>query len=149
VTPDDQIHSQVELATRLRHDYASGVYGKVSNNRHTEEAYEKILELLETSRGRKLTDDEKRNARTILFGHSWGGSAAIKLARRLDAAGIPVLLAVQVGSVAKFHEDDSIIPENVAQAVNLFQADGRLHGCPKIVAANPSRMRILVNFRFD
>jgi pimeloyl-ACP methyl ester carboxylesterase len=149
VSPDDQVHSEVELATRLRHDYPSGVYVKVFNNRHTEEAYGKILELLDTSHGRKLTDDQKRNARIILYGHSWGGSAAIKLARRLGAAGIPVLLTVQVDSVAKFHEDDSIIPENVAQAVNFFQPDGRLHGCPKIVAANPSRTRMLGNFRFD
>jgi hypothetical protein len=88
VSPDDQVHSEVELATRLRQDYPSGVYVKVFNNRHTEEAYGKILELLDTSHGGKLTDDEKRNARIILYGHSWGGSAAIKLARRLGAAGI-------------------------------------------------------------
>lgn len=29
VSPDDQVHSEVELATRLRHDYPSGVYVKV------------------------------------------------------------------------------------------------------------------------
>ena len=54
VSPDDQVHSEVELATRLRHDYPSGVYVKVFNNRHTEQAYQKILELLDTSHGRKL-----------------------------------------------------------------------------------------------
>jgi hypothetical protein len=59
VSPDDQVHSEVELATRLRHDYPSGVYVKVFNNRHTEEAYEKILELLDTSHGRKLTGEEE------------------------------------------------------------------------------------------
>jgi len=42
-----------------------------------------------------------------------------------------------------------MVPENVAQAANFFQPGGRLHGCPKIVAANPSRTRILGNFRFD
>jgi hypothetical protein len=79
VTPDDQIHSQVELATRLRHDYASGVYGKVSNNRHTEEAYEKILELLDTSHGRKLTDDEKRSSVGYFVGWpSLGGTVKPK-----------------------------------------------------------------------
>ena len=59
------------------------------------------------------------------------------------------MLTIQIDSVSKLGEDDRIIPANVAQAVNFFQPDGRLHGRPKIVAADPSRTRILGNNRFD
>ena len=149
VSPSDPVHSEVELATRLRHAYASGVYVQVFDNRHIGEAYKKIAELLDTSHTGKLTDDEKKNARIILYGHSWGGSATIKLARQLGAAGISVLLTVQIDSVAKFHEDDSVIPSNVEAAANFYQPYGRLHGRAEIRAADPLRTRIIGNYRFD
>ena len=40
----------------------------------------------------------------------------VTLARALGKEGIPVLLTVQVDSVAKSGEDDGLIPANVAQA---------------------------------
>jgi len=149
VSPNDAVHSEVELANRLRHDYPSDVYVQAFGNRHVEEAYKKIVKLLDTNHSGKLTEDEKKNARIVIYGHSWGGSAAIKLARRLDEAGIPVLLTVQVDSVAKFHEDDSIIPSNVKAAANFYQPYGRLHGRAEIRAADPSRTLIIGNYRFD
>lgn len=149
VSPNDPVHSEVELATRLRHDYPSGVYVQVFDNRHTNDAYKKIVELLTIRHSDNLTDDEKRNARIVIYGHSWGGAAAVKLARQLGAAGIPVLLTVQVDSVAKFHEDDSLIPSNVEAAANFYQPYGRLHGRAEIRAADPSRTRIIGNYRFD
>jgi pimeloyl-ACP methyl ester carboxylesterase len=149
VSPNDAVHSEVELANRLRHDYPSDMYVQVFDNRHVEEAYKKIVKLLDTNHSGKLTEDEKKNARIVIYGHSWGGSAAIKLARRLDEAGIPVLLTVQVDSVAKFHEDDSIIPSNVKAAANFYQPYGRLHGRAEIRAADPSRTLITGNYRFD
>jgi hypothetical protein len=149
VSPNDPVHSEVELATRLRHDYPSGVYVQVFDNRHTNDAYKKIVELLTIRHSNNLTDDEKKNARIVIYGHSWGGAAAVKLARQLGAAGIPVLLTVQVDSVAKFHEDDSLIPSNVEAAANFYQPYGRLHGRAEIRAADPSRTRILGNYRFD
>jgi pimeloyl-ACP methyl ester carboxylesterase len=149
VSPNDPVHREVELANRLRREYPSGVYVQVFDNRHAEEAYKKIVELLDTRHTGKLTDDEKKNARIVIYGHSWGGSAAIRLARQLGAADIPVLLTVQVDSVAKFHEDDSIIPSNVEEAANFYQPYGRLHGRAEIRAADPSRTRIMGNYRFD
>jgi pimeloyl-ACP methyl ester carboxylesterase len=149
VSPNDAVHSEVELANRLRREYPSGVYVQIFDNRHVGEAFKKIAELLDTRHTGKLTDDEKQNARIIIYGHSWGGSAAIKLARQLGAAGIPVLLTVQIDSVAKFHEDDSIIPSNVEAAANFYQPYGRLHGRAEIRAAVPSRTRIIGNYRFD
>jgi pimeloyl-ACP methyl ester carboxylesterase len=149
VSPNDALHSEVELANRLRREYPSGVYVQVFDNRHVGEAFKKIVGVLDTHHTRKLTDNDKKNGRIIIYGHSWGGSATVKLARQLGAAGIPVLLTIQIDSVAKFHEDDSIIPSNVEAAANFYQPYGRLHGRAEIRAADPLRTRIIGNYRFD
>jgi hypothetical protein len=60
-----------------------------------------------------------------------------------------VLLTIQVDSVAKRGEDDAVIPPNVAQAVNFYQADGFLHGQPKIRAADTARTEIIGNYRVE
>jgi surfactin synthase thioesterase subunit len=44
---------------------------------------------LDTHHDGILTPEEKRNARIIIYGHSWGGSEAITLARELEKDGIP------------------------------------------------------------
>jgi hypothetical protein len=105
--------------------------------------------LLDTDHDGSLSSDEKQKARIVLYGHSWGASEAITTARALQKDGIGVLLTVQVDSVTKHGEDDRLIPANVAQAINLYELDGLLHGRAEIVAADPSRTRILGNFKFD
>ena len=50
------------------------------------------------------------------------------LARALEKDGIPVLLTVQVDSVAKLGKNDTTIPANVAQAANFYQPHGLVHG---------------------
>jgi pimeloyl-ACP methyl ester carboxylesterase len=107
------------------------------------------LDLLDMNRDGTLTAGEKQNARIIIYGHSWGGSEAIALARELQKDGVPVLLTVQVDSVSKSHQDDALIPANVAQAANFYQPDGLLHGQSEIRAADPSHTRVIGNFRFD
>ena len=104
---------------------------------------------LNTNHDRTLTSAEKSDARIIIYGHSWGGSEAITLARKLEKNGIPVLLTIQIDSVSKMRRDDAVIPDNVAQAVNFYQTNGYLHGQPKIRAADPTRTHIIGNFRFD
>jgi hypothetical protein len=149
VRHDNPIHSEVQLAARLRQEYPSGVYVEVFENHRGKNAYKKILQLLDTGHAGKLTPEEKQNARIILYGHSWGGSEAIALARELASDGIPVLLTVQIDSVAKCGQNDAIIPPNVAQAANFYQPYGRPHGRAEIRPAEPSRTRIIGNFRFD
>jgi hypothetical protein len=73
----------------------------------------------------------------------------VKLARELDQRGIPVLLTVQVDSVKRFGEDDSVIPSNVARAANFYQPNGLIHGRSEICAADPAKTQIIGNFRFD
>jgi hypothetical protein len=146
---DNLVHSEVQLAARLRKAYPVGVDVETFESYHGERAREKVLNFLNTNHDQTLTPDEKSKARIIIYGHSWGGSEAITLARKLEADGIPVLLTVQVDSVSKIHENDAIIPANVVQAANFYQTNGRLHGQTGIRAADPTQTNIVGNFRFD
>jgi len=146
---DNLVHSEVQLAERLRKAYPAGVDVETFESYRGEEALKKILGLLDTNHDGALTPDEKQNARIIIYGHSWGGSEAITLARELDKDGIPVLLTIQVDSISKPHQNDAVIPANVAHAANFYQPDQLLHGEPEIRAADPTRTKIIGNFRFD
>jgi len=145
VRHDDGIHAEVQLAKRLEHDYSVRIF----ENRCGHPALLEVRRLLDTNHDGRLSRDEKLRARIAIYGHSWGGSETVTLARALGKDGIPVLLTVQVDSVAKLGEDDRSIPSNVAQAVNFYQQDGLLHGRARIHAADASRTQILGNFQFD
>jgi len=142
-------HGGVQLADRLRKEYPDGVHVEVFENRRGDDAYRQILKILDADHDQSLSHDERRNARIILYGHSWGACEAIEVARRLERDGIPVLLTIQVDSVRKLGEDDSVIPANVAEAANFYQPTGFVRGRPEVRAADPSRTRIVGNFKFD
>jgi hypothetical protein len=146
---DAAIHGGVKLAAHLRQEYPSGVYIRVFENRRGEDAHRVILRLLDADHDGSLSPAEKQTARIILYGHSWGGSETVNLARELQKDGIPVLLTVQVDSVRKPGEDDSVIPSNVAEAANFYQSSGWVHGVSQVRAADPARTRIIGNFKFD
>jgi len=149
VRHDNPHHGPVQFAERIRRAYPKDAYVRVFENRYRKTAYKTILCLLDRNHDNFVSDEEKSQARIILYGHSWGASAAVLLARELNRAGIPVLLTVQVDSVRKLWQQDKTIPENVAAAVNFYQPHGLLHGQPEIMAADPSRTQILGNYRFD
>ena len=143
-------HQQpVKLARELRRTLPPDSYVRIFENRHRSHAYRTILHLLDVNHDGRLSTAEKNRARIILFGHSWGAAAAVLLARDLDRQYIPVLLTVQVDSVAKFWQNDSVIPDNVAEAVNFYQPHGLVHGEQHIRAADPSKTEILGNVRID
>ena len=146
---DDPVHSEVQLAARLRKAYPIGVDVETFESYHGGKARERILSLLDTNHHGALTPEEKQNGRIIIYGHSWGGSQAIALARELEKDGIPVLLTIQVDSISKIHQNDAVIPANVAQAANFYQPHGLLHGRPEIRAADPTHTSIIGNFRID
>ena len=149
VRHDDLRHGPVQLAQRIRNDVAKDTYVEVFENRHRKTALKTLLGLLDADHDGVLSEDEKAHAHIVLFGHSWGAAAAVLLARDLQRRGIPVLLTVQVDSVAKLWQNDSIIPANVAEAVNFYQPHGLLHGRSQITAADPSRTQILGNHLRD
>jgi hypothetical protein len=146
---DNHIHGGVQIADRLRKDYPSGVDVEVFENHRGEDAHQQILELLDANHDGSLSPEEKQNARIIIYGHSWGGSETVALARALEKDGIPVLLTIQVDSVPKNGADDAEIPANVEQAANFYQPNGLIHGQREIHAADPSRTQIIGNFLFD
>jgi hypothetical protein len=146
---NNAIHQEVQLATHLREVYPSGMEVQIFENHSGPQAHQEILRLLDTDHDGTLSAEEKLKARIILYGHSWGASEAVTTARALQKDGVAVLLTVQVDSVSKRGEDDRLIPANVAQAINLFQLDGFLHGRSQIVAADPLHTQILGNFQFD
>jgi len=144
---DDRVHTEVQLVERLREEFAPGVAVQLFENHNGSEAHKAVLRLLHANRGGAPSVEEKQNAHIIIFGHSWGASEAVELARKLQKDGVPVILTIQVDSVSKPGENDTLIPANVAQAVNFYQQDGWLHGKPEIRAADATRTRILGNFR--
>jgi hypothetical protein len=146
---DNRIHGGVQIADRLRKDYPSGVHVEVFENHRGEQAHRQILKLLDKGHHGSPSPEEKKNARIIIYGHSWGGSETVALARALEKDGIPVLLTIQVDSVPKGGGDDAAIPSNVLQAANFYQSNGLLHGLREIHAADPSRTQIIGNFQFD
>jgi hypothetical protein len=149
VNRDNPIHLEVQLAKRLSHDTASGLLVRMFENRRGGDAYREIVRMLDVDHDGKLSTEEKKKGRIAIFGHSWGASETVTLARILGRADIPVLLTVQVDSVRKPGEDDAVIPPNVAQAVNFYQSGGILHGRAEIRAADSTRTQILGNFECD
>jgi hypothetical protein len=146
---NDAVHREVQMADHLRTEYPVATQVKIFENHQGQQAYQSIVQSLDADENGNLSDHEKTLARIVLYGHSWGASEAITLARALGKNGIPVLLTIQVDSVKKFGENDRLIPANVAQAVNFFQLNGLLHGRRQIQASDRERTQILGNFQFD
>ncbi len=149
VRHDNPHQGPVLFAQRAQRSFPKNSYIHIFENRHRKTAYNTIVHLLDSNHDGQLSDEEKEQARIILFGHSWGASATVLLARELNRAGIPVLLTVQVDSVAKPWQHDGVIPENVAAAVNFYQPHGFIHGRAHIAAADGSKTQIIGNYRFD
>jgi hypothetical protein len=143
------IHAEVQLAQRLAAAYPSGLQVRMFGNHHGQQAVQEVLRLLDTNHDGSLSAEEKSGARIAIYGHSWGASETVTLARALAQDQIPVLLTVQVDSVEKRGENDGSIPANVTQAVNFYQLNGMLHGRAEIRAADSSRTQILGNFQSD
>jgi hypothetical protein len=143
IKPTNSIHGEIALALRLRDQHGANIHSEIFENHHGRDAYREILQLLAAQH------IAPANARIILYGHSWGATEAVATARRLQSNGIPVLLLAEVDGVNKRDEDASLIPANVAQAINFYQDEGILHGRTAIHAANPSSTSILGNIHLS
>lgn len=143
----NSIHEEVQLARKLREAFPADLEVRTFENHHGQAALEEVLRLLDSNHDGSLSAAEKSAARIAIYGHSWGASETVNLARELGEQQIPVLLTVQVDSVQKRGENDASIPANVAFAANFFQLDGLLHGRAKIHAEDASRTQILGNFQ--
>jgi hypothetical protein len=149
VKHDDPRHPEVQFAAYLRDHYASGLHVEVFSNHAEREALRQVERFLDTDGDGALSATEKEQARIIIYGHSWGASETVSFARNLGQRGIPVLLTIQVDSIAKPGQKDSTIPANVASAVNFYQSGGFLHGRSEILAADPAHTKIIGNFQMS
>ena len=89
VKHDNAAHSTVQVVKHLRKQYPAGVYVEAFENRHREKAYQEIRRRLDLNHDGTLSTEEKRNARIVIFGHSWGASETVTLARKLEAGWHP------------------------------------------------------------
>ncbi len=146
---DDQGHPEVQFAEYLQDRYRPGMHAEVFANHDGRKALHEVLRLLDGNGNGNPSSAEKEHARIILYGHSWGAAETVVFARELARQGIPVLLTIQLDSIAKPGRDDSRIPSNVANAINLYQSRGPLHGRTEIVATDPAQTTIIGNLQMN
>lgn len=144
VRADDLVHREARMAKDLQQLYPAALQAEVFANRDGHAALRTVLRLLDTNGC--PSPAEKHAARIVIYGHSWGASETVTLARQLNKLSIPVLLTIQVDSVQKSNQDDGRIPPNVREAINFYQADGLLRGRSLIQAMDPAQTKILGNF---
>lgn len=144
---DSRTSSVRRLALKLRSMNLPHLHVETVENRKRELALELIRWAFDRNRDGRLADVEKRAAKLVLYGQSFGGAAVIKLARELQDQEIPVLLTIQVDSVGI---DDEVVPDNVRRAVNLYQDEGLIiRGEARIRAEDPQKTEIIDNIDFD
>jgi len=141
------VHREALVARDLQQLYPLDVQAEVFANSDWKSALQSVLRHLDAKGA--PSDEEKRAARIVIYGHSWGASETVTLARRLDQLGIPVLLTIQIDSVEKLNENDGTIPPNVHEAVNFYQSEGLLHGRSSITATDPKQTMILGNYEMS
>lgn len=135
------------MATRLRALDLPKTHVQTAENTKRDLALRFVRAALDRNHDGNLDEAERKAARIILYGESFGGAAVVKFARQLDELNVPVLLTVQVDSVGR---GDEVIPANVAAAANLYQRSGRIiRGPERIRAESPERTRILGNYPYD
>jgi hypothetical protein len=144
---DDEGHPEVQFAEYLQYRYRPDIHAEVFGNHDGRKALHAVLRLLDGDGNDNPSPAEKAQAKIILYGHSWGATETVVFARELAKQGIPVLLTIQVDSIAKPGRDDSRIPSNVANAINFYQSRGPLHGQIEIVATDPAQTTILGNLQ--
>lgn len=143
---DSESEGVRRLALKLRGMRLPGVHIETVENRKRKLALELIRNAFDRNQDGSLDNEERARARIILYGQSFGGAAVVKLARKLEERGIPVLLTVQVDSVGR---GDGVIPANVRRAANLYQTEGWfVRGEREIRAQDSAWTEIIGNFHF-
>ncbi len=146
VRASNLIHKEALVVKELQEGYPLQVFAAAFANHDGHIALSKVLQLLDENRDGHLSANERNAARIVIFGHSWGASETVTLARKLNELSIPVLLTIQVDSVQKPNQQDGQIPPNVREAINFYQSEGLLHGRSFIEAMDPKQTNILGNY---
>ncbi len=143
----DERRAVRKLALKLRSMNDRSFQVETVENKERRLAIELIRNAFDRNRDGRFDEEERASARLIIYGHSFGGAAVIKLARELKKMDVPVLLTIQIDSIGR---GDGVVPSNVARAANLFQRNGLIiRGEREIVPEDPARTTIIGNFEFD
>jgi hypothetical protein len=146
---DDSSRGVRQLAMKIDAMNIPKVHIETLENRKRDLAMELIHSSFDRNRDGHLDERERTTVRLIMYGHSLGGAAVVKLSHSLKDMDIPILLTVQIDSVG-FMYDDHLIPSNVKRAANLYQLDGwLLVGEDEIVPQDPDETKIIANLKFD
>ena len=134
----------VQIGDRLRSLGCSDLQVNIFSHWKWKEAYRWIYQVMDHDQDSYLSDKESEyGPKIIVYGHSMGGGAVIKLARRLEKAHIRVELSVQIDSVGI---GDEVVPGNVKLAANFYQRTvWPVRGEKKIRAQDESKTKILGN----
>jgi hypothetical protein len=144
VSRKDTKHPEVQFAAYLRDRYPS-IHADVFENHSGQKALDDLVRNLDTDHDGVLSSLEKQQATVIIYGHSWGATETVEFANELEHMGIPVALTIQVDTIRKPGHKIGTISPNVASAINFYQTKGPLRGQPEIIAADPTRTKILGN----
>lgn len=141
---DDPHRSVRQLTLRLRE---RGWRAESFSHWKLRTAKQALVLALDRNGNSRIDPEEAAGARVMIFGHSMGGAATLKLAKYLKARKVPVLLTVQVDSVGA---RDGVIPENVRAAANFYQHQRfTVRGEAHIRAADGAATHILGNFEYE
>ena len=144
-SPEDLSQGVVQIGNRLKSFNQSELQVGIYSHWSWQSVYQKIHKIIDQNRDEKLSQDEIRLApKIIIYGHSLGGWAVVKLSRKLEKQGIPVELTVQLDSVGP---GDVVVPSNVKTAVNYYQRTiPLLRGEKQISAADVNKTNVEGNF---
>jgi hypothetical protein len=145
IKADNMVHLEAVIGQELKQRNSGEVTVLTFANHDGMLALNAVLNFIDTNGDHVMSDAEKRAARVVIYGHSWGASETVNLARILNRMNVPVLLTIQVDSVQKFGENDHAIPANVHEAMNFYQTEGMLSGRTAIHASDPQKTIILGN----
>ncbi len=133
-------------ALELRRLKLPGVSVETVENHKMELAQELAIRAFDLDKSGTLDAAEAGAAQIIIYGHSLGGRASLRLCRWLGEQGVHVRLVVLVDSYGR---DPYTVPPNVSAAANLYQHDfGAVRGATQIVAEDPARTRIIGNWGY-
>lgn len=135
------------LALDLRARALPNVFVETAEHRKRKRVLELVRRALDRNRDGVLDAGERASACVVLYGHSLGGMAVLKLSRELQTLGLPVRLAIEVDSIGKGRR---VVPANVARVANFYQRSGPLlRGHSDLALEDPEATRVLANEKLD
>lgn len=144
-SPNDLKQGVVQIGNRLKSIPNPELQVELYRHWHWKKAYDLIYQNVDLNRDEEISSEELELApRIVIYGHSLGGWAVIKLSRSLERICVPVELTVQIDSVGI---GDEKVPSNVKFAANFYQRNNMLlRGEGKLKVENEGNTIVLGNF---